>query len=151
MMLVVTCLCYPKCILTECLTWLNDNCLLQAVGVVRWLDNGYATLGHEIFSLCHPALAICLRYYNRFQKDNLFYYAVCLMTRSIVVFILCDTLPMVIHYQFRGELRKLCRFTVLVLFILHLKKKCSSNFANYFESYGIYLWRLQFVLPLPKE
>ncbi|KAH8961026.1 hypothetical protein BDL97_05G029000 [Sphagnum fallax] len=34
------------------------------------------------FSLCHPALAICLRYYNRFQKDNLFYYAVRLMTRG---------------------------------------------------------------------
>ncbi|CAK9875932.1 unnamed protein product [Sphagnum jensenii] len=45
------------------------------------------------FSLCHPALAICLRYYNRFQKDNLFYYAVRLMTRSIVVFILCKLSP----------------------------------------------------------
>lgn len=146
-MLVVTCLCYPKCIPTECLTWLNDNCLLKVVGVVRWLDNGYVTLGlltsvlivahgHMLgntsqemrwcynphwghnslpgktwshswggnpalvnsFSLCHPALAICLRYYNRFQRDNLFYYAVHLMTSSIVVFILCNTLPIVIHY-----------------------------------------------------
>ncbi|CAK9226373.1 unnamed protein product [Sphagnum jensenii] len=40
------------------------------------------------FSLCHPALAICLRYYNRFQKDNLFYYAVRLMTRSIGWYVL---------------------------------------------------------------